>query len=61
MFTYELNNRGYVIRMDGVVVITQEFIPGVPGIIEFANDELKQQYAEATVAELTVAAAPVEG
>lgn len=61
MLTYELNNNGYVILRDGAVLITQEFIPGVPGIVEFPSDESKQLCAEATIVELTPPAVAVEG
>lgn len=60
MLHYELTDTGYVIYRNGDVLITQEFVPGVPGVVEFANDEAKQNYAEAAIAELTPAAAPVE-
>lgn len=62
MLTYQLTNAGYIIYRDGVVLITQECIPGVPGVNPFASDEDKQFYAEATIAEIsTPAGATVEG
>lgn len=60
MLTYQLTQEGYVIHKDGVVLITQECIPGVPGVHPFPSDESKQNYAEAEIAFLNLAAAPVE-
>lgn len=60
MLTYQLTQEGYVIHKDGVVLITQEFIPGVPGVHPFPSDESKQNYAEAEITFLNSAAAPVE-
>lgn len=53
MLTYELNDAGYVIFRDGAVLITQDRVPGEPGLVAFTSDEQKAQYAEAHILELT--------
>lgn len=60
MLTYQLTQEGYIIYRDGVVLITQECIPGIPGVHPFLSDEAKQNYAEAEIDFLNSAAAPVE-
>lgn len=60
MLTYALTNTGYVIYREGTVLITQDTVPGVPGLVPFASDEDKQLHAEASLAELTPPVLPVE-
>lgn len=61
MLTYELTNAGYVIYRDGEVLITQDQVPRVPGVVPFADDAEKVLHAEAEIARLTPPAATVEG
>lgn len=61
---YELTDFGYVIYRDGVVLITQDQVPGVPGRVLFTDDDHKRACAEAAIKELTppdMATVAVEG
>ena len=57
MLNYELTDFGYVIYRDGVVLITQDQVPGVPGRVPFESDIQKLECAQASVQELTPPAA----
>lgn len=61
MMNYELTDFGYVIYRDGVVLITQDLVPSVPGRVLFTDDDQKRTCAEAAIKELTPPAATVEG
>lgn len=61
MLNYELTDFGYVIYRDGVVLITQDQVPGVPGRVLFTDDDQKLECAQAAIQELTTPADVVEG